>query len=319
MSSYSKKRYNVENWFCKASIIMGLLILLTLKSEAQQDPLYSNYVFNPLTFNPAYAGSSEALSFVFLHRSQWTGFKGAPTTNTITIHAPIPKYDLGVGLTLIQDELGPLKQTGVSADFAYKVKVNDRSELSFGLKTTINSYTANFDDLYVNDQESNGMEMGTSNNVRFNTGAGLYYSHEKYYVGLSLPKLIHNNISDGNGNSLPKEKGDLFINGGYVFEIHPGFQFKPTTLLRLVNGAPPSVDIGVNFFFFEKIGAGVYNRLGDSFGMLFNYWFSNQLRIGYSYDYSISLLSDYNNGSHEIVVTYDLYYKNSKVKSPRYF
>ncbi len=305
----------------KVITVTAVMFFQGMNVYGQQDPAFTNYMFNPLSINPAYAGSNEAFSALLLHRSQWVGFKGAPTTNTLSLHSAIRKYNLGVGFSLVQDEIGPIKQTSLYGDIAYQIKVSEKSKVALGIKTGFNNYRGGFTDLLVNDENDGFFENDVSSKVLPNFGFGAYYYHEKYYVGLSIPKLLTNSLSefDINTSYLYREKRHTFLTAGYVFKIHPGLHFKPTALLRAVPGAPASLDLSANFLFHEKLWVGAYTRLGDSFGILTHYWLNNQFRIGYSYDYAITPLTNYTSGSHEVVVSYDLYFKKGKIKSPRHF
>lgn len=315
------KKNNTNNSCQKLLLIILLALLAIPKGYAQQDPVYTNYMFNTLSFNPGYAGSREAFSALLLHRTQWAGFKGAPKTNTLAMHTPISKYNLGVGLSFVQDEIGPINQSSFYSDIAYQIKINAKTRLALGLKAGFNNYRASLTNLLVTDQGDSFFEKDVTSKTLPNFGFGAYFYHEKYYWGVSMPKLLTNSLSNEeiNNNRLYRERRHLFLTAGYVFKIHPGMHFKPTILARTVQGAPLSVDIGANIMFYDKVWTGVYSRLGDSFGLILHYWFNKQLRVGYSYDYAISELTNYSNGSHEVIVSYDLHFKKSKIKSPRYF
>lgn len=314
-------KQNKMNVILKLTVVMSTVLIFNSKVLGQQDPAYTNYMFNPLSYNPAYAGSNEAFSALFLHRSQWAGFEGAPKTNTLSLHSAVPKFNLGVGLSLVQDEIGPIKQTSIYGDIAYQIKTSDKSKLALGIKTGFNNYRGGFTDLLVNDENDNFFENDVTSKTLPNFGFGAYFYQEKYYLGLSVPKLLTNNLSeiDLKSNKLYRETRHIFLTGGYVFKIHPGLHFKPTALVRAVEGAPISLDVSANLLFYEKVWVGAYTRFGDSFGLLFHYWLNNQFRVGYSYDYAITELTNYTSGSHEVVVSYDLYFKKGKIKSPRHF
>lgn len=321
ISTLQNKRINHMKRTKMKNRVFGILMgcLVTASCFGQQDPMYSNYMFNTLSVNPGYAGTREALSTLFLHRNQWVGIDGAPTTNTFTAHSPIQLYNLGAGLSLVQDELGPIRQTSIYADIAYRIKTGTKSHLSFGLKGGMNVYGASLTSLNINDQSDNAFSQNISSEPSPNFGFGLYYYTDRYYLGASTPKLLKNKFLNQDGGVEAEEERHLFLIAGYVFDLNTDIKFKPSVLAKIVNGAPLSLDASANFLFYDRLWLGAFWRRQDAVGALAQYWITNQFRVGYAYGYTTSELTNYNSGSHEILLGYDFVFKKAKVKSPRYF
>ncbi len=298
--------------------VCGLPVSLQL--SAQQDPMFSQYMYNMLTVNPAYAGSADVLTANALYRHQWVEFDGAPRTQTFTMHAPLRREALSVGGSVINDSHGPMRQTMVFGDFSYRIFF-DRSKLAFGLKAGINLLQANLQDLNPLEDGDPAFAENINNKPLPNFGAGVMWYSDRSYIGLSVPKLLNNKIIDG---SLPDmndntERQHLFLIAGTVIEVNNYLYFKPSAALRLVNGAPPSVDATANFLLYEKLWLGAMYRWQESLGLLFQYEINNRLRIGYAYDYSITDIGDYSNGSHEIMLGMDFGRNAGADISPRFF
>jgi len=308
-------------------------VLLTLllaggfwQAQAQQDAQFTHYMFNTLAVNPAYAGSRDALTVTGLHRSQWVGFDGAPQTQTITLHTPLLSNKLGVGLSVLNDEIGPTKTTSIYADFAYKIQVGREGTLAFGLKGGINSRSNDLAALSTNQAGDAAFGSDISSELLPNFGFGLYYSTERFYAGLSTPRLLENDFDENQVSGTTEVASDqrhFFLIAGSVFDIDKrnDIKLKPTGLLRVTKGAPIDLDLTATFLFHDKFWIGPAFRLGDGFAALVGYNFTNQLSAGYSFDWSVTnSTAEYNNGSHEILLRYDFIYDDKrKIKSPRYF
>jgi len=304
--------------------IKTLLIIMMLISSvvySQQDPMYTQYMYNTLSVNPAYAGSRDALSITGLLREQWVGIDGAPNTQTLTIHSPITSKDMGLGLSVINDEVGPVHQTMIFGDYSYSIQATATSTLAFGLKVGVNVFSADLTSL-TPDQGGDQAIYDISSKMLPNVGVGVFYYSDKGYVGLSAPKLLQQMYEEYN-NGVDTENKELrhyFLIGGYVFDLTEDIKFKPSFLVKAVAGAPLSVDLSGNFFFKEKLGLGVAHRLDDSVSALLQYYFTPQFRVGYAYDLTLSELRHYNSGSHEIMLGYDLIFADdNRIRSPRFF
>jgi type IX secretion system PorP/SprF family membrane protein len=301
-------------------LVIGVMFCV-LESFAQQDPMYTQYMENLLTLNPAYAGSKDILSMMVVSRNQWVSMPGAPVTRTFSLHSPITGTKMGLGLSFLNDQVGPVKQTGIYADYSYTLSFSNRRSLSLGLKGGVNFYEAGISDLATNDPNDPVFANDINRSFLPNVGVGAFYFTGKYYLGLSLPKLIENKINK-NGvstQSISKEQMHVFFMAGYVFDVNRIVKFKPSILTKYVKNAPVSLDMTGTFLFYERLWLGAMYRVGDSFGGLFQLQATNQLKIGYSYDLPVNELGAYNGGTHEIMVTFDFNFGRGRVRSPRYF
>jgi len=309
----------------KKIISAAMLTFTGVAAHAQQAPLYTHYMYNTLTVNPAYAGSRDALTITALHRSQWVDFKGAPSTQTLTIHSPINNQHIGLGLSVMNDKIGPVNNTNATLDFAYIMKLNKKSKLALGLSAGVNIFQASLNTLQLDDQTDPLFANNISNHSTPNFGFGAYYSRERFYAGISAPSLLQNNYSVAtkpDGSSLiGKEQRHYFYIMGAVFKLSDDLDFKPTTLVKVTAAAPIQADLTASFIIMEKILLGAMYRTGDGFGGLIGFNVSDQLHIGYSYDWSMGLkTSKYNSGSHEVMLRYDFIFASKKqIHSPRYF
>lgn len=308
----------------KILLILGIVLAGGL--YAQQDAMYTHYMFNTLAINPAYAGTRDALTVTGLHRSQWVGFEGAPTTQTLTMHSPILDDKIGLGLSVLNDKIGPVNTTSFYADFAYKLKLNKEAKLAFGIKGGINLRQGNLTDLALGENNDAAFSNNLESDMLPNFGFGMYYYTKKWYAGISTPKLLENdfntNSTQGSTN-LASEKRHYFFIAGTVFDLTENgeVKLKPTTFVKVTNGAPVEADLTAMFIVNDKVELGAMYRTGDAAGLLLGYNFTNQLRLGYSFDWSFTnSTGTYNSGSHEIMLRYDFIYKDqAKIRSPRYF
>ena len=286
---------------------------------AQQDPLYSQYMFNTLAFNPAYAGSADVFTVMALSRHQWVGFEGAPSTQTFLAHSPLKAANMALGFTAITDRIGPARQTSVQGDYAYRIRTGGNTQLAFGLKGGINLYQADIASLST--VEVDPANVNIQAQVLPNFGFGMFWHSDRYYVGLSVPKLLENDIDAVSGNALvtATEARHYFLMAGYVFDVDQDIKFKPSFLLRRVEGAPLSLDINANFLLREKIWFGALYRWGNSFGLMGQYQVNDQFRVGYAFDLTTTRMGAYNAGTHEIMLNYDLRFLTGRTISPRYF
>ncbi len=298
-----------------------ILILATNASFAQQDPMYTQYFFNTQTINPAYTGTWESMGFMALARQQWASWDGAPETYTFSFQSPLKNEKVALGFNVISDKLGFEKRFGVFADYSYMVRLGETAKLRMGLKGGFTNYSNNLVEytLYpgVNDPFFQGE---IDNKFRPNFGVGLFLNGQKYYLGVSSPKLLQNNFeSNYNNYSVQAEMRHYFISGGLVFDLGENIKFKPTFLTKAAWNAPVQVDLTANFLFREKLWLGGSYRTNDAIGLIAQWIFNNKLRIGYAYDYSITKLQNYHNGTHEIMISYEMRFLKEFVVSPRYF
>ncbi|WP_159521618.1 PorP/SprF family type IX secretion system membrane protein [Sunxiuqinia indica] len=304
-------------------IILLLIVSFfqTKEGRAQQDPMYTQYMNNILSINPAYAGSRDVLSMMVMSRNQWVAFEGAPVTQTFVMHSPITRFHMGFGFSLLRDQLGPISQTGAYFDYSYSIDFDRGRYLSFGLKGGVNFYEAGLSELKTVDNNDPIFSSDINQNLLPNAGIGIYYNSDRFVAGLSVPKLIQNKINKYNFSSkyLSKEQIHLFFLAGYVFDINRILKFKPYFLTKYVQNSPISFDVTTQFLFYDRLWLGAMYRVGDAFGGMLQLQITNQLKVGYSYDVTTTDIGVYNNGTHEVLVSYDFNFGRGKVRSPRYF
>lgn len=305
---------------------MKILVLLmtTFVGYAQQDAQFTQYMYNTINVNPAYAGSREAMSIFVLHRTQWVGLDGAPTTNTASIHTPISGSNVGLGLSIVNDKIGPSDESNVSLDFAYTIHTSDSYKLSFGLKASANLLNIDFSKLNSYDLNDYANDYNIDNKFSPNIGVGLYLHSESTYIGLSAPNLLETKhfdryASTGANSHVAIEKIHCYLIAGHVFDLNADVKFKPSTMIKVVQGAPLQVDVSANFMFNEKFTAGVAYRWGAAYSALVGFQASDRWFIGYGYDLETTRLSNYNSGSHEIFLRYELFNNYDRILSPRFF
>ncbi|WP_336129387.1 PorP/SprF family type IX secretion system membrane protein [Mesoflavibacter sp. CH_XMU1422-2] len=299
------------------TIIYSLVLLTTLVSYGQQDPQYTDYMFNTLNVNSAYAGSRGHLTFTGLHRTQWVGLDGAPTTQSFSIDSPVGK-NVGLGVSIINDRLGPSDEFYLDANFSYTIKLSDNRRLSFGLKG--GGRMLNIDWTRGSYQEDENVFQNNIENKFLPTiGAGIYLHGERSYIGLSVPNFLTSEYYDGIQNAVAAERLHFFLIGGRVFDLSPTVKFKPAFLGKFVTGAPIIIDLSANFMFYDSLRLGVAYRWDDSVSGLIGLQVGPKLMIGYSYDATTTKLRNFNSGTHEIMLRFELRSKEKQLKSPRFF
>jgi type IX secretion system PorP/SprF family membrane protein len=309
----------------KKLTIALILILGILSVNAQQTPMYTHYMYNTLLINPAYAGSRDALTITALNRSQWVDFGGAPITQTLSIHSPIKSEHIGLGLSILNDKIGPTNNTSAFIDFSFIMNLSEKSKLALGLSGGANIFRANLNSLELIEQNDPVFINNIDNLIAPNFGFGAYYSRERFYAGVSVPNLLENSYSEmsqSNGNVLiGKEQRHYFFIAGAIFNLSPNLAFKPTTLVKVTAAAPIQADITASFIIMKRLMLGAMFRTGDATGALVGLDISDQFHLGYSFDWSYGLKTGkYNYGSHELVLRYDFIFNSKKqIHSPRYF
>ena len=293
-----------------------ILLLIGMCANAQQLPQFTQYMYNTISINPAYAGNRDAVSVVGLHRSQWSGLAGAPQTQTLSIHSPLRNEQIGLGLSIINDKAGYENYTYAYGDFSYTINVNALTTLSFGLKAGMSYY--NLDEDLLQDVDDPFFNDDVFNRWTPNFGAGLFLSSQDWYLGLSAPKLI-NNDNNEHSEYVALEQVHYYLTGGYVFDLSNTWKLRPSTLLKATKGAPLSVDISSTFIYDEKVYLGANYRIDDAVGGFVDFQILPSFRVGYAYEYSISDLQPYTSGTHEILLIYEFRRQNTKYKSPRFF
>ncbi len=295
---------------------------ISLSMSAQQDPQYTQYMYNMSVINPAYTtGDVGTLNMGLIHRNQWVGVTGAPNTTSLFFHTPIDNK-IEVGFSITNDNVGDvIKENNLYGDFAYKLDLEEYGNLSFGLKAGVTFFDVDFNGFNLEDPSDFGFAFQNIHQTFFNIGAGVYYNTDNYYVGLSVPNILKSkHLDESNGSYQGVEEIHLFLTGGYVFDINEQFRLKPAFMAKAVKGAPISLDITANVMYNDKIEFGIGYRFGDAISGLVNFRATPELRVGYAYDYTTSNLSTYSSGSHEILILYDLdIFKRGYDKSPRFF
>jgi type IX secretion system PorP/SprF family membrane protein len=301
----------------KTRILLFALMFTGMLSYAQQDAQFTQYMYNTININPAYAGSRGALSIFALHRTQWVGLDGAPVTNTVSVNTPLNESNLGLGVSLINDKIGPTTENTISADLSYSIQTSETWKLSFGVKATANLF--DLDATKLNPVDANDPSLQNYSKFSPNIGAGLYLHSDKAYIGFSVPNFIETNRYNDNEVAIFKEKINYYLIAGYVFDLSSTVKFKPALLTKVVEGAPLQVDISGNFMFFDKLTLGVAYRWSAALSAMVGFQVSDGLYIGYGYDKETTNLKNYNSGSHEIFLRYELFNNISKITTPRFF
>lgn len=306
----------------KRIIYTSLLVVLTaFGAQAQQDPHYTQYMYNMNVINPAYAGSKEHLSFGLLYRKQWVDIEGAPSTFSLSGSTPVGK-NVGLGLSMISDKIGPVSENNVYADFSYTLNLGGEHRLAFGVKGGATFHKVG---LFSEIGQSNVPDLNdpafaeNTSNTFLNVGSGLFYYTDKYYLAFSVPNMLKSSHLDYNGRKYGNESVHYFLTGGYVFQLSDMWKFKPFAMVKTAFGSPVSYDISTNFLYNEKFEMGATYRRDDSFGAMVNYAVSPNVRIGYAYDHVISDLKIATTSSHEVILLFDLNFPKKVSQSPRYF
>jgi len=300
-------------------------LMACLEASAQQDPNYTQYMYNMSVINPAYAGSKESLSGGLLYRKQWVDIEDAPSTGTFFLHSPVGRK-VGLGLSVINDQIGPVAETNIYADFSYTLDLGGEHKLAFGMKGGATFHNVGlFSDIgngNVPDPDDPAFSENI-NNTYLNIGAGFFYYTNKYYIALSVPNMLKSKHldfkRDGESTQFGTEALHYFLTGGYVFDLTPSTKFKPFVMVKSAFSAPVSLDVSTNFMFFDKFEIGATYRLEDSFGAMVNYAITPNLRIGYAYDHIVSDLNVTTPSSHEVILLFDLNFPKKVSQSPRYF
>ncbi|MDP5201867.1 type IX secretion system membrane protein PorP/SprF [Flavobacterium sp. DG2-3] len=300
--------------------LVFVFIFFCIAGFAQQDSQFTQYMYNTININPAYAGSRGALSVFGLYRTQWVGLEGAPETSSFSVNTPLSNSNLGLGVSVVNDKIGPTNENTFSADLSYTVPVSATSKLSFGIKGTANLFNLDINKLDVKDQ---GDPQLQDLNSKFtpNVGAGIYWHSDKAYVGLSIPNFIESNRYDNADVAIFKEKINYYLIAGYVFNLdkYEYIKFKPALLTKMVEGAPLQVDLSANFLFYDKFTVGASYRWSASLSAMVGFQITDGLFAGYAYDRETTRLNNFNSGSHEIFLRFDLFNNYDQITSPRFF
>ena len=301
----------------KTKFLFFALLFTGFVSYAQQDAQYTQYMYNTINVNPAYAGSRGVTSIFGLHRTQWVGLDGAPTTNAFSINAPLGS-NLGGGLSFVNDRIGPTNENIISADISYTVQTSETYKLSFGVKGTANLF--NLDVSKLNPEQAGDPSLqNLDNNFSPNVGAGVYFHSDKLYLGASVPNFFETKRYSDNDFVVNKERMNFYFIGGYVFDVTESLKFKPAFLTKVVEGAPLQLDVSGNFLINEKFVLGAAWRWSAAVSLMAGFQVSDGVYIGYGYDLETTRLRRYNSGSHEVFLRFELFKRENKIVSPRFF
>lgn len=303
----------------KNIIIIASLLFLNV-CMAQQEAQYSQYMYNTMTVNPAYAGSRGVLSFNGLYRSQWVGLEGAPKTEAFNLHMPV-SYRVGAGISVVNDELGPTHETAVDAVFSYTIPTSVNGNLSFGLKAGAHLLSVDFEQLAKYQNEPSDPNSNIDRKFSPTVGAGVYYHTDRFYAGLSVPNIIETQHFENSSASIARERMHFYLIAGHVFDLDPDWKLKPAVLSKIVQGAPLQVDVSANFWYKEKVTLGASYRWSAAWSAMAAFNISDEIMLGFAYDKETTDLGNtsFNDGSFEFLLRVELFSKFGQLISPRFF
>jgi type IX secretion system PorP/SprF family membrane protein len=308
-------------WFA-----VTLLLAVTYQTFAQQDPQYTQYMYNTQVVNPAYAGSREALSIGVLGRTQWVNLEGSPTTGTFTVNSPIGLYDnMGLGLSIVHDQIGPATESNIVVDFSYSLLLKSFNKLSFGLKAGVDVLDVDYSRLSIFNANDPFFQNNVDNRLQPQVGAGIYYNTNKFYAGFSVPNFLNSKhydestLNNSDPGSIAIERLHYFFITGYVFDLNENLKFKPASLVKMVSGAPLQWDISANFLIHEKFTLGASYRWSASVSALAGFQISNSIFAGVAYDYQSTAIENYSDGSYEVFLRFDILNRSDRMMTPRFF
>ena len=314
----------------KKHLLIALICIFSLPILAQQDSQYTQYMYNTISVNPAYAGTRGALSITGLHRSQWVGVEGAPRSQTLSANTPLGiNNQIGLGVSMINDQIGPTSETYFDVDFSYTIRTSENAKLSFGLKVGGHLLNVNFDELTRYNINDPSFENNIDNKFSPNIGLGLYYYTDTFYLGLSAPNLLETDHFDGQNSTsslnstsvIAKERINYYLIAGNVFDVNSNLKFKPALLTKLVTGTPLQVDMSANFLLYDRLTIGAAYRLSAAWSGLVAFQASDNILIGFSYDRDTTELGNakFNSGSYELMIRFELFKRYDKIFTPRFF
>jgi type IX secretion system PorP/SprF family membrane protein len=309
----------------KSILIIIVTLLSTICANAQYDAMFTQYMFNEMYINPAYTGSKEAMAVNLTHRQQWVNFPGRPITTSFTLHGPLANDKMGLGISFLNEQIGKLNRNLVYLNYSYRLKVSEKGKLCFGLMGGIHNQVNKLSELKATDVGDIQVSQNTPSILSPNFGAGIYYYTNKFYAGLSIPRMIDDSYMFDPAGSIIKSnkfsasKFHYYLTAGYLFDINEDLKVKPQAMIKMVQNAPLQYDVNVNFLIKNKIWTGVSYRSAADVSVLLGLQVTPQFLVNYSYDYALTKIQKYSQGSHEITLGYLFSYKQRKVVTPRYF
>lgn len=313
------------------AIFICLSLCFTSIVSAQQDAQFTQFMFNKIVYNPGYAGSAEVPSLTAIHRSQWTGLEGAPTSQAFTFHTPFRQKRVGAGISINHDEIGPTNSIFIALSYAYRIPLK-KGTLGIGLQGAIRHYRVNWDQIKAT-HEGDALITDTENSKLLpNAGVGIYYESPLFYIGVSSPHLLRGDISLLNNVQATTdiqavEDVHSYLMAGFIVPLSKSVKFKPAVLVKYVERAPFDMDINGSFVFADKLWLGATYRLGgstvvgngESIDLVAQYQVGNAFRIGMAYDITLSEVKDYNNGTYELMLQYYIQKDRTRFTNPRFF
>lgn len=308
-------------------ITISIFLLVSTRSYAQFDAMFTQYMFNETFINPAYAGSKEAMSATLLHRQQWVNFPGRPVTTSFSLHGPIQNNKMGLGLSVLNDRIGVLNRNLIYGSYAYRIKTSEKGTLALGLMGGIDNQVNKFSDLKVNDDGSVDPQLGqnSASILAPNFGTGLYYNTKTFYAGLSIPRMVDNQIKFSSGGASVKttkvnfSRFTYYLTVGNLFKLNDDLKLRANGMIKIVQNAPVQFDLGANLLIKQMFWTGLSYRSGSAASLILGVQANKQFLVSYSFDYGLNKIQKYSQGSHEIVLNYLFSFKGKKVVNPRYF
>ena len=299
-------------------VCLSLVLIGSTSVNAQQDPHYTQYFDNMLFINPAYAGSRGMLNMTGIHREQWVGFDGRPRSSTFSIHSPLSYESVGLGLTAVNDNIGPMNQTMFYVDGSYTLKFkNHKGKLALGVKGGINMINIGREGLNTGNPNDPKLLQNIQNNINPNFGFGIYYHTPSFFIGASVPKMMEQSYDELSTTNL--ERRHYFATLGGVIPVSDDWKLRPASLLKITENAPLSLDMSVAAIYNEKLWLGANYRLQAAFGAFVQFQLTPQFRVGIASDFGTQELRNHNQGTFELMVSYDFTFKKEGIRSPRYF
>ena len=297
-------------------VILFLFVALFVESKAQQDAMYSQYMWNMMSVNPAYAGSKTGIHGVLLHRQQWLNVEGAPTTQNFVVHSPIHQEKMGLGLNIVNDRIGVTSRLNIQAAYSYKLRLED-SNLRFGIQGSISRWRNNWQDINTIDPNDPSFALNSESFLKPNFGFGVYWNNERFFASAAVPHLINQDLSEEAVEAQLRRH--LFASFGGLYTINDQLKFKPSVMLKFVDSAPLQADINAEFIINDRVWIGASGRVWDGLVGMAQVKLRDHFWIGYAFDYPLTEIRRVASGTHEIFISYTHFIRKPKIRSPRYF